>query len=144
METVLHIQPSVCAIVPDDERLGFLPQLFGRHGFILGQNLVCMFMADFCADYKGGYWDFYTVSNGARFMAPKTSEPVALAIPSNYFEGDLSAQACGIVLTLFSLSHLSMTVKDESARQLCCEQYHALIGYASERDDAAIIFSAID
>ena len=46
-------------------------------------------------DYHGGYWEFYTLSNGGFYMAPSGDRFYHVTC-ENQFEGDLSEDAFGI------------------------------------------------
>ena len=59
------------ALVPDEQRVSFWPQHFGSiPQWIILEPTVFAWMNRFCADYSGGIWNFYTLSNGGAFMAP--------------------------------------------------------------------------
>ena len=60
-----------------------------------------------CADYQGGLWQFYELSNGGFFMTLDRDEPMRLCWPDNYFEGQTSPEAAGIGITLMALSILT-------------------------------------
>ncbi|MFN7506335.1 MAG: antirestriction protein [Limnobacter sp.] len=100
---------------------------------------VFSFMSWLAPAYRGGVWEFYDLSNGGMYMAPKTG-PLRIEVPTNGFEGTLSADAAGIVATLFALCYLCETRDDER----CIDYYHALREFASEHGEISLIFSAID
>ncbi|MGE2624449.1 antirestriction protein, partial [Escherichia coli] len=50
--------------VPDEQRVDFWPQHFGRiPQWIILEPTVFAWMDRFCADYSGGIWNFYTLNN---------------------------------------------------------------------------------
>jgi Antirestriction protein len=55
----------------------------------------------------GGWWNFYDLSNGGCYLAPGGVETFHLKVMGNGFDGRLSANATGITVTLFALSHLA-------------------------------------
>ncbi|MCE1613524.1 antirestriction protein, partial [Enterobacter ludwigii] len=63
------------SLVPDEQRIGFWPQHFGSiPQWIILEPTVFAWMDRFCADYSGGIWQFFTLSNGGAFMAPEANE----------------------------------------------------------------------
>ena len=126
-------------LVPDTQRLKFLPGHFGKHHFRF-EMLVFHFMHSFCGDYDGGYWNFYSLSNGGMFMALKTDETFRVVNPDNYCDEVLSAEASGIGVTLYGLNYLSFKSQDPRIVTL----YHALRDFATEHAEARGIFAFID
>ena len=100
-------------------------------------------LTDHIADnYSGGYWDFYTLSNGGFYMSPCSDEPFNVSC-ENGFEGRLSADALGIMVCLYAYSHLSFSDKN-GFDEVCAEHYHLLREFALDHDESRGIFSAID
>ena len=128
-------------LVPEDQRLAVTERLFGIH-FPLHMEPVIYGITDrMAADYKGGYWDFYTLSNGGFYMSP-TGDEVFHVTCDNMFEGDLSADALGIVATLYAYSHLSFS-NGRFARVSACH-YHRLREYMFEHSEIKQILGATD
>ncbi len=94
------------------------------------------------ADYHGGYWDFYTLSNAGFYMAPSTDHVFAVSC-ANSFQGELSGDALGITANLYAYSHLSFTGDGGFPRQ-CARQYHLLKEYMCQHPEVANILGAID
>ena len=92
------------------------------------------------ADYKGGYWDFYTLSNGGFYMAPSDDRLFHVTC-DNCFEGDLSGDALGLTSCLYAYSHLSFA--GDFAREYA-RHYHRLRGYLFEHAEVKAILGAID
>ena len=105
-----------------------------------GEAMVYDWMGRLCADYAGGIWNFYTLSNGGGYLAPVRSKPMRVFVDGNGFEGMLSADAAGVVATLFTLSHLSMQTNSETLSDL----FLSLRDFAAEHAEAGLIFRAID
>jgi hypothetical protein len=132
------------ALVPEHQREDFLPELFGSRQFFLAELLVYDWMARTCPTYSGGHWLFYRVdSQGAGYMAPSIDSPVQVWIEGNGFVGDMSVDAAGIVVTLFTLSHLSFSARGDD-QELLVSRYHALREFALAHPEARAIFAAID
>jgi hypothetical protein len=92
-------------------------------------------------DYKGGYWEFYTLSNRGFYMAPQTDKSFIVSCENGY-EGQLSGDALGIVACLYAYSHLSFG--EGVFAESCAQHYHWLREYALEHAEAGAILAAID
>ena len=130
----------VATAVPHHLRLRFLPHHFGRSMMRVESEIFTQ-MGDLCADYAGAFWEFYNLSNGGCYMAPQSAERVAISVDGNGYQGTVSADAAGIIATLFALSHLSMRYPTDWRMS---ERFHQLREYAQQHGEAAHIFAAID
>jgi hypothetical protein len=89
MNTQASLIPITRELVPDERRLVVVERLFGM-AFPLQLEPVIYGIADRMADgYDGGYWDFYTLSNGGFHMSP-AGDLVFHVKCQNMCEGDLS------------------------------------------------------
>jgi len=132
-------QPAT--VVSDAARLEFLPNLFGRSLLIVAENAVYGFMEKLSPlDYAGGFWDFYEHNGHPLFLAPTSRDRFRICGHITGFQGEVSAEAAGIIATMFAFSHLSF--QHRSAR--LCEGYGRLYAYAADHPEAAEIFQAID
>lgn len=141
-------QAVTATLVSDDKRMAFLPNFFGK-AMLRGEGYLFDWARRICPQYHGGYWDFYTLSNGGFFAAPSMGDqPVKVSISTNGYEGSMSAQAAGVVITLFALSYLIAELygeeNNEDLVEKLNEHYHQLRDFVSELDDSRQIFSAID
>lgn len=133
-------EPAITAVlVPEKQRLDFLPKQ------TLGHNLRFEFGAydaarALTADYGGGYWEFYRLSNGGFYIAPGSTDHFRIAVLTNGYEGECSADALGIICSLVSLNKLIWQTHSEGLNT----KYYALYNYAAEHPEAATIFGAID
>ena len=128
-------------LVPEDQRLAITEKLFGVH-FPLQLEPVIYGITDRMAeDYTGGYWDFWTLSNGGFYMAPSVDR-IFHVICQNQFDGDLSADALGITSCLYAYSHLSFTDGD-IAREYA-HHYHRLRAFMAEHPEVREILGATD
>jgi hypothetical protein len=133
--------------VPVVKRMNFLPMLFTPQLMMHAEALLYTY-ADKLANesYKGGLWEFYNLSNGGGYAAPLAPAQMNLNVDGNGFEGDMSADAAGIVFTLFVLGQLAHehAGTSEVLTDKFSDHYHQLRDYASEHAEAGSIFRAID
>jgi hypothetical protein len=131
-----------CNVLPTHLRTSVTSELFGLN-FPMKLEPLIFNLTDHIADnYSGGYWDFYTLSNGGFYMSPCSDEPFNVSC-ENGFEGQLSADALGIMVCLYAYSHLSFNGRN-GFDEVCAEHYHLLRKFALDHDGAGGIFSAID
>ena len=95
-------------------------------------------------DYDGAYWHYYTLTNGGFYMAPRLTERLRLEVSGNGFEGEMSADAAGIVATLFALGQLAAEIQGTDAADALIDRYHFLREFVDEHAEAGPIFRAID
>ena len=126
----------------DSERIAFTAQLFGVHFPLLVEPFVYGVTEEMSREYKGGYWEFYRLSNGGFYMAPDSGSYFPVACQNGY-EGVLSADALGITACLYAYSHLSF-LGNPTLAETCAEQYHLLRDYMLEQTEAEGILGAID
>lgn len=93
-------------------------------------------------EYRGAYWEFYTLSNGGFYMAPHSDKPYSINCDNGY-EGVLSAEALGMTVCLYAYSHLSFS-SNEAFAEICANHYHWLRAYALAHKEARAILMAID
>jgi hypothetical protein len=138
---ISEVTSQTATIVPDERRLDFLPVLFGRSLLIIGENAVFSLMERLSPlDYGGGFWDFYEHEGKPLFLAPRSKSRFRITGEITGFQGEVSAEAAGIIATLFAFSHLSFKHQSEHL----CEGYGRLYAYSADHLEAAEIFQAID
>jgi hypothetical protein len=120
-------------------RFSFLYKQFGSFS-IQAEASLYQFLDDSYANYNGGYWHFYELDNGGFYLAPDFVFPIGLTIVDNCFDEFVSADAAGIIATLFVLSRLCLTIKSDDI----LDKYNLLLDFAGEHEEAVKIFSAID
>jgi hypothetical protein len=125
--------------VEESERLQMLPRHFGRD-MLTVEYAIFAFMRKLAAQYTGGYWTYYTLSNRGFYMAPQSDSRFLIAVDTNDFTGEMSADAAGITACLFALSHLSFQVHNDQI----AEHFHLLRDFALEHAEASVILAAID
>ena len=138
METPIAISRT---LVPEDQRLSITERLFGLHFPFKLEPSIYTITENLTNDYKGGYWDFYALSNSGFYMA-LDSDQTFHVICMNGFEGELSGDALGITTCLYAYSHLSFSGDDFA--EVCGEQYHLLREFMLEHAEAKDILRAID
>ena len=131
-------QPVTASLVDEKSRLFFLPSYFGQRLMLRGEALVYNWMKSLSEDYNGGDWNYYKLSNGGFYMAPASAKPYRIACDG--FEGEFSADAAGIVATLYALGQLANATEDDHL----IEQYHLLRDYVGEHPEGILIYRAID
>lgn len=141
MMTQPQLFPVTRELVPEDQRTVITERLFGIH-FPLQMEPVIYGITDRMAtEYSGGYWDFYTLSNNSFYMAP-SGDHVYHVTCDNMFEGDLSADALGVVACLYAYSHPSFS-NGRFARVSACH-YHRLREFMFEHPEVRAILGATD
>ncbi|BDT65958.1 antirestriction protein KlcA [Comamonadaceae bacterium OS-1] len=128
-------------LLTDSQRGKFVARLFGAR-FIYLESFTFDTAGSLSVDYDGGYWHYYTLSNGGFYMAPN-HEGVLRVISDNGFEGDLSADAFGITCCLYAYSLLSGSPNTEFS-EMCTEQFHLLRAYMAEHEELDAILAAVD
>lgn len=131
-------------LVAERERMSFLPKHFGEL-VLLGEATVYGWMARLCPSYSGGYWNFYSLSNGGFYMAPVGDDKLMqLDVDGNGFDGEVSADAAGVIATLFALSHLSHQLVGTADGDNVAENFIRLRDFAAGHVERGPIFQAID
>ena len=137
--------------VPVRSRLNTLPKHFGRN-MLRVENAIYDFLRALSEDYSGGFWQFYELSNGGFYMAPAASfhakvgrakaveKKLRIRVAGNGYEGEVSADAAGIIACLFAFSHLSFRLESETLSN----HYQWLRDFALDHPEASAIMSAID
>lgn len=136
----LH-QPVTRETVPEDQRMAVVARLFGIHFPLKLEPVVYGITERMAADYHGGFWGFYTLSNGGFYMAPD-EDRVFHVTCDNMYVGDLSADALGIAACLYAYSHLSFS--DGQFARVCACHYHRLREYMLEHSEVKEILQATE
>lgn len=126
-------------LVPDEKRLAFLPGKL-PDDFQRFENTCFAVLKSQAAEYHGGSWDFFELSNGGFYMAPTSYESLELSVPGNGYQGVMSGDAAGIVASLVSINQLCWRTPSDRMNEL----FYALRYYACEHAEAAAILGAID
>ena len=141
IDNMTYTENAVTAsLVPDAGRADFVDGLFGID-FPMRLEPTVFAMAELLApNYRGGYWQFYALSNGGFYMAP---EPAAFdVVCENGYEGTLSAEALGITACMYAYSQISFN--DDRFAAVCAEHYHRLRDFAIGHAEVGAILAACD
>ena len=130
----------VATLVGDDDRLDFMPKHLGLRNLMKGQNMFPAYLDRLSVDYSGGYWEFYELSNGGWYTAPRGDQHYRVAWDGNGYEGQMSADAAGITASLFTLCELANRTQEDDL----IKAYHLLRDFAIEHEEGQEILSAID
>ena len=152
-----------CAVTNGKARLDFIPDLFFTP---LADNMAASWLRQH-SEYDGGSWSYWVIPqvvggniapNSIQFIttqtgyiAPEGEQRYRMCIPVNYFEGEVSADAAGIIATLMIMNRLSWHVAemgpqyDQICRRLVSRQ-DALKYYISiiQHPERHLIWRAID
>ena len=128
-------------LVPEDRRMGITEKLFGLHFPLQLEPVIYGITERMAEGYNGGYWEFYTLSNGGFYMAPSDDRTYHITC-DNMFEGDLSADALGITSCLYAYSHLSFS--GGSFARECALHFHRLREFIFEHPEIRKILGATD
>lgn len=127
--------------VAANRRSGFLVASFGNiQTAMRGESAVFDLMRHFSTEYDGGEWIFYNLSNFGFYLAPKSPKSFLVRVGGNGFDDRLSADAAGVVVTLFVLNSLA----NRTQRDDLIEKYHCLLDFAKCHPEASLILQAID
>ncbi|MCE0801166.1 antirestriction protein [Buttiauxella sp. S04-F03] len=128
-------------LVPDEYRASFWPQHFGTiPQWILLEPRIFAWLDRMCADYSGGIWNFYTLSNGGAFMAPDDETLWSLCNPLNGNSAEMSSEAAGITVCLLAYSHHACRTENDAMT----EHYYRLRDYALHHPECAAIMRIVD
>ena len=128
-------------LVPEDQRLVVVEQLFGMAFPLQLEPVIYGITERMAADYDGGYWEFWSLSNEGFYMAP-SEDRIFHVKCQNMYEGDLSADALGITSCLYAYSNLSFSLTD-MAREYA-RHYHLLREYMLDHPEVREILGATD
>lgn len=136
----VQTESVTATLVPEEQRLLVLPRHFGFQHMLRAEALVYGYMSKLSVDYAGGYWHFYTLSNGGFYMAPAIDKAMQVEWYGNEFSGLMSADAAGLVATIFAVSHLGAEIQNDELAQL----HDQLRDFACSHTEARRILAAID
>lgn len=125
-------------------RTEFLFGHFGRH-FLLAERYVYAMARRLMPSYDGGYWEYYTLSNGALYFG-LTGQPRITVESMNGFKQEISTDAASIVVALFALGVLleQLVGVDDDGAEKVSDYYYGLRAYALENAECDAILKAID
>ena len=142
-QTATAAKPAT--LVPEARCMEFLPNFFDPRLMLVGERSVYQFMSWLTPeDYSGGMWRFHERDGQPLFLSPDTDTDTdkrfRIFCETNGYRGEVSAEAAGIIATLFALSHLSFRHKSDQL----CDAYLRLYEFAGDHPVAGEIVKAID
>jgi hypothetical protein len=137
-------QSVTASLVAEAQRFDFLPTYFGPRLMMRGEALVYAWLRRLCDRYSGAYWHYYSLSDAGFYMAPDLAERLEIEVDGNGFRVELSADAAGIVSTLFALGQLAAEIAGTDAADALIDRYYFLRSFAAGHPEAAAIYRAID
>lgn len=141
MTTSTIMAPHRASLVPEGRREMFLPTLFGLPLLIVAENAVYTFMERLSPrDYGGGFWNFYECDGQPLFLAPTSRPRFRIESEITEYHSEVSAEAAGIIATLFTFSHLSFRYESS----FLADGYSRLHACLAGHPEASEIFQAID
>ncbi|MFM2568435.1 antirestriction protein [Enterobacter sp. DN] len=133
--------PVTASPVPDRQRLNFWPKHFGKISqWMLLEPRAFAWMDRLCEAYNGGYWNYYTLSNGGAFIAPDSEDNRAMFNKLNGNCAEMSSEAAGIAVCLLNWSHHACRT-DSPAMS---EHYYRLREFALSHPESSVIMHIID
>ena len=127
--------------IATNQRISHTARLFGLNFPMRLEPMVFATADRLSYEYQGGMWIFSSLSTGGFFMFPDSEEPFHVSC-ENGFEGELSAEAFGIVCCLYAYSNLSFS--GDAFADVCSVHFHKLRDFSLGHPEAGSIFQAID
>lgn len=109
------------------QTLGFEQRLFNVANFL-------------CPAYDGDHWKGKIIKAELGFAMPTHKTHYQIYVQGNGFEGQMSAEAFGLTVTLFTLCHLAEVTQSEA----CITLYHRVLNTIITSDEATLVWAAID
>jgi hypothetical protein len=131
-----------CKLLSDAQRVTHTAKLFGISFPMLLEPFVFNMAGKLSRDYSGGLWAFYSLSNGGFYLAPESPDSFTVSSENGY-QCSMAADALGITACLYAYSHLSFRNLGVFS-ETCARQYHLLLEYAFDHDQAERILGVID
>lgn len=127
--------------VPDRQRINFWPKHFGKiPQWMLLEPRAFAWMDRLCDAYNGGYWNYYTLSNGGAFVAPDSKGCWAVFNKLNGNSAEMSSEAAGITVCLLNWSHHACRIGSPAMS----EHYYQLREFALSHSESSAIMHIID
>lgn len=127
-------------LIPEAKRLDFLPSKLGKYALEF-EMVVYGWMDKLCEAYKGGYWQFYALSNFGFYIAFEHEEVLRVQWPDNYSDEEMSPEAASIAANLFALNSLCWKYPSEGD---FTQDYYLLREFAAQHSEGAKIMRVID
>ena len=135
----LEMEIITATKVADEDRLNFWLRHVGMTKMLSFERHVFCWMERLCPHYDVGFWEFYDLSNGGFYIALAGEKKMWLTWPGNYFNDEMSADAAGIVATLYALNDFAEQISPAFG-----EKHRQLYDYIESHPEAQAIYAAID
>ena len=83
------------------------------------------------------------MSNGGCYLAP-SRETYPIFHAGNYVDATVSGDAAGIIVSLFTFSHVSFSLEDDPLSPRIADYFHLVRDFAAGHPEAGLIYRAID
>lgn len=128
-------------LLDDDQRLSISAEIFG-YDFVKLEMTVYAITDNLSPEYNGGFWKFFSLSNGGFYMSPDFDGNFSVTC-ENGFSGSVSGDALGVIACLYAYSHLSFS-GNEGIAEVYSRQYHLLREFIFQHPEVESILRAID
>lgn len=134
--TARYIQPAEQATL-----LVFYAGGYSKSLRDLIHNAMASYSDEYAENPTMGHWHGYDLSSGVFYLAPPARDkPYAMMGRGNFYDGEMSADAAGIVACLMAFSHLACHTEEDHH----IEMFHGLREWALDHPEAGKIMAAID
>jgi hypothetical protein len=120
------------------ERSRCLAAIAGRDCVVL-EHTIYDLLCTLTDDHDGGFWDYFQLSNGGFYMAPKSAKSFHIFCSRNGFERDTCANTAGIIATAMAYSHLTGRPRGS----YFARAYERLSDFIFQQSDADTIRAAL-
>jgi len=122
--------PTTRELVPEDQRVAVATSLFGVWLDLKLEPAIWQISERLARNYdQAAFFNWYILSNSGFYMAPDEEEVFEVS-SENYCSGTfLSADALGIVSSLYAFSHFSHS-GDWEFPKTCAQHFQLLLHYA--------------
>lgn len=127
-----------------------MPQLewgdcvFGSRTRADADRLMGRLLRQFTDGQRRAFDRFYLLPSGTGFAAVEGEQPVAMYVETNGFARTVSVETAGIIVTLHALNWLAHVAAMEADRDRLDCAFNKLKHFALARDDAIMVYDAID
>lgn len=130
------------SIVADKDRMEFIPTLVAQdlRALMYFENALYSLVDEATAEdpepYHGGLWIFRIYENGAMAMVMDYDRKFKVTCASNYYSGEMSAEALSLACTMSICSRMSFTTTGKAQENLA-NNYHLLraVAYGAYSED---------
>ena len=97
-------------LIATPDRVTTTAKLFGYAFPQLFEPFVYIVAREMAPAYQGGYWNFYMLGSGGFYMAPDIEDRFEVSCATNFFDGELSADALGSTMRNYAARWSAMGV----------------------------------